>query len=295
MFKLRRYPGNPVLRPEPNNEWESSSVFNPAIVYSNGLFHLLYRGVGVDGISRIGYAASLDGFDFFRFNKPVFTPKLISEPRGCEDPRAVKLNGRFYVTYTAYSEKGTKICLASTQNFISWKRLETKLSEEDDKDGALFPEKIKNKYVLFHRPTHGEPMGIWIGYSDNLSDWYGQKEVMAPLGERSWEGNKIGAGPPPVKTEKGWLLMYHGVDENGVYRAGVAMFDLEDPSKLLYRHPYPILKPERDYEVRGKIPRVVFPCGICKVENKYYVYYGAADRVVCVAVADKKELMKLFD
>ncbi|MCW3129407.1 MAG: hypothetical protein N2V75_04835 [Methanophagales archaeon] len=292
-MKLRRYEGNPILKPKPESEWESKNVFNPAVVYDHGLFHLLYRAMGVDGISRIGYAVSIDGFNFFRLDKPVITPKRILEPRGCEDPRIVKIEDVFYMTYTAYSERGVRIGIASTKNFIQWERYEIEWVERDDKDAALFPELIDGKYVLLHRPMHKEPMGIWIAYSDNLVDWYGQREIMIPLGE--WEGKKIGAGAPPLKTEKGWLLIYHGVDEDGVYRLGAAMFSLNDPSKLLYRYPEPILEPEADYEIRGEIPRVVFACGACEVLNRYYIYYGGADKVVCVATVDKEEMLGLFE
>jgi predicted GH43/DUF377 family glycosyl hydrolase len=290
-MKLRRYEGNPILKPKPENEWESGTVFNPAAVYDRGLFHLLYRAMGVDGISRIGYAVSTDGFDFFRFDKPVFTPKLILEPRGCEDPRIVKIEDRFFMTYTAYSVRGVRIGLATTANFIEWKRYEIEWAERDDKDAVLFPEKIDGKYVLLHRPMHKEPMGIWISYSDNLADWYGHREIMGPGEEGSWESKKIGAGAPPIRTENGWLLIYHGVDEDDVYRLGAAIFCLDDPSKLLYRYPEPILEPETYYEMHGEVPRVVFACGACEVGDKYYVYYGGADRVVCVATIDKEELL----
>ncbi len=294
-MRLKRYEGNPILRPKQENNWESRSVYNPGVIYSDGLFHLLYRGMGVDGISRIGYAVSSDGFDFFRFDKPVFTPKLILEPKGCEDPRLVKIEQRFYMTYTAYSEKGVRIGIAYTKNFVIWKRLEPNWPEENNKDAVLFPEKIDGRYVLFNRPTTGVPMCIWIAYSDNLINWYDHKEVMAPLGEETWEGGKIGAGSPPIKTEKGWLLIYHGVDSRGVYRLGVSMFDLDDPSKMIHRHSEPIFEPEEDYEVFGEIPRVVFGTGICEVNDKYYIYYGAADKVVSVAIADKNEILSIFD
>ena len=290
-MKLRRYEGNPILKPKPENAWESENVFNTAVVYDHGLFHLLYRAMGKDGISRIGYAVSTDGFNFFRFDKPVFTPKRILEPRGCEDPRIVKIENRFYMTYTAYSEKGMRIGLASTDNFINWKRYRLEWPEMNNKNAVLFPEKINGKYVLLHRPMDKEPMGIWIAYSDNLAEWYGQREVMAPLGDVDWESKKIGAGAPPIRTEKGWLLIYHSVDEDDVYRLGAAIFCLDDPSKLLYRYPEPILEPETYYELRGEVPRVVFACGACEVRNKYYIYYGGADRVICVATIDKEELL----
>jgi len=293
-MRLRRYRGNPILRPKPENNWESERVFNPAVVYENGLFHLLYRGMGIDEISRIGYAVSLDGFDFFRFDRPVFTPKLTTEPKGCEDPRIVKLGKRFCMTYTAFSQIGVRIGIALTKNFLSWERLEIDWPEVNNKDAVVLPEKVGGRYVLFHRPTAGERMGIWIAYSDNLTDWYGQKEIMTPSRPGSWEA-KIGAGPPPIKTERGWLLIYHGVDGDGVYRAGAAMFDLNDPSRLIHRHHEPILEPQKEYELRGIIPRVVFPCGMCEVDGKYYIYYGAADRVICVAAVEKEEMLQLFN
>jgi predicted GH43/DUF377 family glycosyl hydrolase len=292
-MKLRRYEGNPILRPKSENAWESKNVFNPAAIYDHELFHLLYRAIGVDGISRIGYAVSTDGFTFFRFDRPVFTPKLLLEPRGCEDPRVVKIEGRYYMTYTAYSERGVRIGIASTDNFLNWERYRLNWVECNNKDAVLFPEKIEGKYVLLHRPMEEEPMGIWIANSDDLAQWYELREILAP--RENWESRKIGASAPPIKTEKGWLLIYHGVDENEVYRLGAAMFSLEDPSELVYRYPEPILEPEAYYEMRGEVPRVVFACGACEVKNKYYIYYGGADRVVCVATVQKEDFLGLFE
>jgi predicted GH43/DUF377 family glycosyl hydrolase len=292
-MKLRRYRGNPILKPKPENEWEHTLTFNPAVIYANGLFHLLYRATGVDNISRIGYAVSEDGCEFFRFDKPVFTPRGIEETRGCEDPRITKLEDKFYMTYSAYSERGIKVALASTSNFIKWNRFGVILSDGNNKDAVLFPERIKGKYVIFHRPMKEKPLSIWIAYSDDLINWYDFKKVMEPEVGR-WDGVAIGAGPPPIKTERGWLLIYHGVDNESTYRLGVALFDLEDPSSLLYRHPDPILEPEEDYELRGERHQVVFGCGMCEFKDKYYIYYGAADRVICVATCYKEELLNLI-
>ena len=289
-MKLSRYEGNPILKPKPENNWESENVFNPAAVYDHGLFHLLYRAMGVDGISRIGYGVSTDGFNFFRFDKPVFTPKRILEPRGCEDPRVVKIEDTFYMTYTAYSERGVRIGLASTKNFLDWQRYRLEWAEMNNKNAVLFPEKIDGKFVLLHRPMDKEPIGIWIAYSDNLIEWYGHREIMVPRGDEGWESKKIGAGAPPIKTDEGWLLIYHGVDEDNVYRLGIAILCLDDPSEVLFRYPEPVLEPERYYERHGTVPRVVFACGACEVENKYHIYYGGADRVVCVATLDKGAL-----
>lgn len=289
---LKRFLNNPILKPKKENDWESKLVFNPAAVYENGIFHLLYRAVGDDDISRIGYAISADGYEFYRFDKPVFTPRGVAESKGCEDPRIVKLDDRFYMTYTAYSIKGIRVALASTMNFIKWERYGVILPDMENKDAVLFPEKINGKYVMLHRPME-PPRSIWIAYSDNLIKWGDFKKVMEPIQGR-WDGIGIGSASPPVKTDKGWLLIYHGIDKDSVYRLGVALLDLEDPSKVIARYPEPILEPEEEYELRGEVREVVFGCGICEVEDKYFIYYGAADKVICGATVDKKEILDLF-
>lgn len=291
-MKLKRFINNPVLRPKRQNDWESRLVFNPAVVFENGLFHLLYRAVGDDDISRIGYAVSADGYEFFRLDKPVLSPRGLMESKGCEDPRIVCLEGKFYMTYTAYSLKGIRVSLASTKNFIQWERHGVIFPDMENKDAVLFPEKINGKYVMLHRPMD-PPRSIWIAYSDDLQKWNASKKVMAPV-EGSWDGVGIGSASPPVRTEKGWLLVYHGIDEEGVYRLGVALLDLNDPSHVIRRHPDPILEPEEEYELRGEVREVVFGCGICEVEDKYFIYYGAADKVICGATADKKDILDLF-
>jgi len=289
---LKRFIKNPILKPRRENDWESKLVFNPGAIFENGLFHLLYRAVGEDDISRIGYAVSANGYEFFRFDKPVFTPRGVAESKGCEDPRIVCLDGKFYMTYTAYSIKGVRVSLASTRNFIQWERLGVVLPNMENKDAVLFPEKENRRYVMLHRPMD-PPRSIWIAYSDDLLKWGDFKKVMGPI-EGRWDGIAIGSASPPVKTDKGWLLIYHGIDEESVYRLGVALVDLNDPSRVIGRHPDPILEPEEDYELRGEVREVVFGCGICEVEDKYFTYYGAADRVICGATAEKKDLLDLF-
>ncbi len=291
-MRLKRFLKNPILRPKRENDWESKLVFNPAALYENGLFHLLYRAVGEDNISRIGYAVSSNGYEFFRLDKPVFTPMGILESKGCEDPRLVSLEGKFYMTYTAYSMKGVRVSLASTRNFIQWERYGVVLPDMENKDAVLFPEKISGRYVMLHRPMD-PPRSIWIAYSNDLVKWGDFKKVMAPI-EGRWDGIGIGSASPPVRTEKGWLLIYHGIDKDGVYRLGAALLDLEDPSRVIGRYPEPILEPEEDYELRGEVREVVFGCGICEVEDKYFIYYGAADKVICGATAEKRELLSLF-
>lgn len=289
---LKRFLSNPIIKPKKENDWESKLVFNPAAIYHNGLIHLLYRAVGEDNISRIGYAISADGFEFFRVDRPVFTPKGVLESKGCEDPRLVCLEDRFYMTYTSYSPKGVRVSLASTSNFIKWERYGVVIPDMENKDAVLFPERVDGRYVMFHRPMT-PPKSIWIAYSDDLINWCDSKKVMEPI-EGRWDGVGIGAASPPIKTEKGWLLIYHGIDEEEVYSLGVAIFDLKDPSSVTGRYPEPILKPEEDYELRGEVHEVVFGTSICEIQDKYYIYYGAADRVVCGATIEKTALLALL-
>lgn len=290
-MKLRRYQGNPILKPKRENDWESAAVFNAAIVRDSDIFHMLYRARGEDDISRLGYAVSRDGFDFLRLDKPVFEPGGEFETLGCEDPRVIRMGGEFYMTYTAYSKHGCRVSLAATKNFITWRRYGVVLPDMENKDAVLFPEKRGGKYVMFHRPMPPkEPWGVWIAYSDNLLNWEGYKVVMMPR-EGHWDSVRIGAASPPFKTERGWLLIYHGADEREIYRLGMALFDLNDPSLLLKRQDESILEPEEEYELHGQHANVVFSCGGCELENSYYIYYGGADFVTCVATVEKDVLL----
>ncbi|UCD71816.1 MAG: hypothetical protein JSW70_02150 [Syntrophobacterales bacterium] len=148
--------------------------------------------------------------------------------------------------------------------------------------------------MIFNRLMHHKPLSIWIAYSDNLTTWQDSRIIMTPTkGAGNWDGATIGSACPPIRTEKGWLLIYHGVDEEGVYRLGVALLDLNDTSQVIERYPDPILEPEEDYELRGEVHEVVFGCGICEIKGKYFVYYGAANKVICGAAVEKQKLMAL--
>lgn len=305
-MKLLRYKNNPILKPNERNWWESKAVFNPGAAYKAGRVHLLPRAIGEyeKYVSRLGHYVSTDGFNFERaIDEPIFAPQEEYEKWGCEDPRITELEGKFYITYVALSKPvkrgGGPPCtaLASTKDFRSFRRYGILTPPgTDDKDTVLFPEKIEGKYAVLHRPLKwvGAQYGtdrpsIWIGYSDDLKGLYGHKLVMKP--KQRWESAKIGSGPPPIKTREGWLLIYHGVDENSVYRAGAALLDLKDPSKIKSRSPYPILEPEKGYEKVGDVPNVVFPEGAVVIDDELFVYYGGADKVCCVATAHLDELL----
>lgn len=331
-MKLKKFEGNPVLSPNAGNDWENLVVCNPGAWYEDGKFYLLYRAAGddVDHVIRFGLAVSTDGFHFERVSdKPVFGPSLDGEDCGCvEDPRIVKFDDYFYVTYAfrpcppgqywkfAHDEVVVKdfgsnapaflkrnianTGLAMTKDFIRWRRLGRITSPDlDDRDVIIFPEKIGGKYVMMHRPKEwvGEGFGpkhpaIWLRYSDDLLVWDGPSKILIEGRPGGWE-EKIGGSTPPLKTDKGWLVLYHGVEDGGTgyYRVGAMMLDLEDPSKVLGRTRDFILEPEFWYEKEGFYNGCVFPTGNVIVGNTLYVYYGGADKYVCVATADVDELV----
>lgn len=286
-LKLKRDMRNPLLLPVPEHSWESRFIFNGAVVYDENekLFHMLYRAMGVDDVSRIGYAVSTDGIHFSRLDKPVFSPANDFETKGCEDPRLTKIDDEYYMLYTAYSKNGVRVSMASTKNFITWKRYGVILPDQDDKDAALFPEKVNGRYMLYHRI---EP-DIWVSFSDDLFHWTDHKVIMNPRKDR-WDSLKVGIGAPPVKTSQGWLMLYHGVDQNMVYRLGFALFDLNDPTKLLKRVDNPVLEPEEDFERFGQVPNVVFSDAMIQHDGNYMVYYAGADNCMALATIPVEEV-----
>ena len=288
-LKLERHPKNPLFGPNPNHLWENKFVFNPAVVYDGEVFHMLYRAQGEDMVSRLGYAVSVDGVNWNRFEKPVFSPAIQEELYGVEDPRITYLEGYYYINYTAYSPTGIKVAMARTKNFITYDRFGPILPESPNKDAALFPEKINSKYVLIHRI---EP-DIWLAFSDDLIHWDNYVKIASPRKDY-WDNVKIGAGAPPIKTEYGWLLLYHGVEEGPryTYRLGFILLDLKDPIKLIKRSEEPILEPEEEWEIFGGVPNVVFSDAMVKYKNKYYVYYGGADNYIALATVDVEKVEK---
>jgi predicted GH43/DUF377 family glycosyl hydrolase len=288
MIQLLRLSDKPVLTPRKDLPWEASAVFNCGAVADNNLIHLIYRATDIasDGsegayISRLGYAVSTDGLTFNRLEHPILSNDIDQELRGPEDPRLVKIDDTFYMTYTAYGgrfEGDYRISLASSMNLTDWKRHGV-LLDETNKDAALFPEKIDGQYLMLHR----RPPDIWFAYSDDLLHWHEHQRIMRPLPESPWECLKIGAAGPPFKTAHGWILIYHGVSADRHYSLGIALLDLEDPSKVVARQRQPILEPKMEWERNGHVPNVVFSCGQVIHGDELYVYYGGADTVVGVA------------
>ena len=308
--KMVRSSYNPILVPLAKNDWENKYVLNCGAIRLQGSVHIFYRAVGDDGISRIGLAVSRDGLKIDeRLPEPVFSPADESEKMGVEDPRLVAMEGRVYMLYTAYDGVIPQIALASiseedvaARNWEGWYRDGLLFPGFHNKDAVLFPERFDGKLVLYHRIAPS----IWITYSDTFeTPWprEGHKIILGTRSGMTWDAVKIGAGAQPIKTKFGWLHIYHGVDYVFCYRLGVFLTSLEDPARLIYRSPNPVLEPETSYElgVSGKswVPNVVFTCGAVSVEDKeildeedeLLVYYGGADTVIGVANAKVKDLI----
>ena len=310
---LRRYPKNPILVPNEDCWWESKAVFNCAISYDGQMIHMLYRAVGEyeKYISRIGYACSKDGHKFNRMREIAFAPRENYEKHGIEDPRLIKINNQVYVTYvvpSGYVRDKPKVfsAVATTENYREFTRLGIiEGGGMDNKDVVFFPEKFGNSstdgnesivYLSLHRPSAwiGSAFGtdrpsIWLGEGRSLTNIERHTLLLKP--EREWEALKIGAGVPPIKTNRGWLIIYHGVSKEKVYSVGAALLDLKKPDQILGRTKRPILVPEERYERFGDVNNVVFPTGACIVDRKLFVYYGGADKVCCLATADLSLLL----
>ena len=308
--KLERYKNNPIIEPIKSHNWENKYTFNPAAVYENGKVHIIYRAMGKENTSVLGYALSKDGVNIDkRLDKPVYIPRETYEKKahhpsdsGCEDPRITKIKNRFCMCYTAYDGKNpTHIMLTSikVKDFISkkWNWVKAKMiscPDRDDKNACIMPEKIKGKYIFFHR------IGgcIWIDQMDNLyfgeNRWLGGRIIMCPRINK-WDSLKIGIAAPPIKTPQGWLLIYHGLSRyDRKYRLGAMLLDLDNPARIISKLDYPILEPEESYENNGLRPGTVFSCGAVVIKGKLFVYYGAADQTVAVAFISLNKLLKAF-
>ncbi|NQT74281.1 MAG: glycosidase [Chloroflexi bacterium] len=309
--EIHRLPGNPILQPIRENPWESKYVLNAAAIWLRNKVYLVYRAFGDDKVSRLGLAVSEDGFNFSeRLDSPIFEPTGKNDIKGCEDPRLIIMNDRIYMTYTAYDGIVAQIALASismddfcAHRWKKWHRHGMVFPGFINKDAALFPEQFGGKFAMLHRV---DPH-IWITFSSHLRCPWPRKEHEILAGVTfglMWDGRKIGAGAQPIKTKYGWLLITHGVDYAHIYRLGLILLDLKDPSQLIYRSPNFVLEPEEKWEL-GKdedswVAHVVFTCGavprdsqkeILDSDDELIIYYGAADTVMCVGTANIGELI----
>lgn len=301
-MKLRRHPANPLLMPELTSDWECYNVFNPSVIYYNGLFHMHYRAQGLDWVSRIGYAVSEDGLLFNRLRDPILSPIDSLDSRGVEDPRVTEIDGLFYMCYTAYGRdyqgKGDSThdggvitpMIARSENLISWERLGPIVRGENNKDHVLFPRKIGSRYATFHRRWPD----IWLAYSDDLLTWpeADMAHIFGPRPGNSWDSKCVGSNGAPIETDVGWLQFYHAYDEEHVYRFGVCLLDLDDPTRIIARPEESIFEPEEVWEVRGDVGNVVFSCANPVVDGTVYIYYGGGDHVIGLATCQLEDVLR---
>jgi beta-1,2-mannobiose phosphorylase / 1,2-beta-oligomannan phosphorylase len=329
--KLRRFEGNPILSPNPANSWEDLAVFNPAAWYdeAEGEVKLLYRAAESHPEYKcyFGLAVSKDGYRFERVSdEPVLSPSVDGfDAATIQDPRIVKIDGWYYVTYACrhypfgqfwkpdeeryfppdrpedfprfLRKNATLTGLALTKDFKTWIRAGTMTNPLlDDRDVILFPEKIKDQYVMLHRPLEVvgpqfeiEHPSIWISKSDDMLG-FRSSELLAKQ-KFDWESGKIGVNTPPIRTEHGWLILYHAVGDDLFYRLGAMLLDLNDPAIVTHRTRDWIMQPEEDYEIEGFYRGVVFPCGKVVIGDTLFVYYGGGDKYCALATCPLQELI----
>lgn len=297
---FRRYQGNPILRA---TDWPYTvnAVFNPGVARLDNETILLVRVEDRTGLSHLCVACSQDGLTGWTVDPDRrLLPDLHTDAErfGVEDPRVSLCGDEYMIVYTGYSSAGPLVCLASTRDFVSFERRGVLMSPED-KDAALFPTRFGDRWALIHRPVATEPRHmahIWLSWSPDLRHWGDPTILLAAREGAWWDAHKVGLCPPPLLTDAGWLLLYHGVRvtaAGSLYRLGLALLDTDNPTKLLARSSEWIFGPREPYERSGDVSDVVFPCGWVVAEDgdTLLIYYGAADTSVCVATASVSALL----
>ncbi|HEX6670891.1 MAG TPA: hypothetical protein VF084_01565 [Nitrososphaeraceae archaeon] len=319
MTIFKRYLNNPILTANKNNWWESKAVFNCTASYDGRKIHMLYRAIGEYDhyISRIGYGNSTDGFNFTRRNNPAIFPTEEYEIYGMEDPRATQIGDEIFISYVVlsdYVKSYPKVfsALAVTKDYKKFNKLGIITKNFNYNKGiTFFPGKFKldynlsnnnntnnnTYYLILHRPDISIDLNlkklgrdIYLSITNSLSTLNNSIILLKP--EQAWENLKIGTGPSPIKTRKGWLLFYHGVSIDRIYRVGAALLDLKDPRQIIARTKQPLLEPVEKYEKIGDVNNVVFPTGAVVIDDKILLYYGGADKVCCLASANLNELLE---
>lgn len=301
---FQRNKSNPILTAA---DWPYPihSVFNAgATLLRDGTTLLLCRVEDRRGMSHLCAARSTNGVTDWKIDAvPTLPtdPSRLEELWGVEDPRItwVEELGKYAIAYTAFGKGGPGVSLALTDDFVTFERCGL-VMQPDDKDAALLPRRIDGMFALVHRPIADTGAHVWISYSPDLRSWGGHKMMLQARRGGWWDANKVGLSPPLIETERGWLMLYHGVRVNAagaLYRLGVALFDLADPSLLLKRGDEWIFGPEADYETHGDVANVAFPCGytIAPDGDTLHLYYGAADTCIALATGSIREILQWLD
>jgi predicted GH43/DUF377 family glycosyl hydrolase len=302
---FNRHPHNPILTAA---DWPypAHTVFNPgATRLPDGTTLLLCRVEDRRGHSHLCAARSRNGVDQWTVDSsPTLSPAPDEYPEelwGIEDPRItfVEELGKYAVAYTAYSRGGPGVALALTEDFRRFERYGL-VMQPDDKDAALLPRRINGSFALLHRPVTDLGAHIWISFSPDLRNWGGHKLVLPARLGAWWDAHRVGLSPPLIETERGWLMLYHGVKRTGagvLYRLGIALLDLETAERCLLRGDAWVFGPETPYEREGDVGYVTFPCGATVGDDgdTVHLYYGAADTSVALATGSVEQLLEWLD
>lgn len=302
---FKRYEKNPIIEAK-DIPYTANSVFNTAATRFGDETLLLMRVEDRRGISHLTVARSKDGITGWHIDsEPTLLPDPVNYPEeiwGIEDPRITRIEEQdlWAIVYTSFSRGGPLVSLATTKNFKTFERHGIVMPPED-KDAALFPVRFNGRWAMIHRPMPiSSRIGahIWISYSPDLKHW-GDHHILIPARKGAWwDANKVGLSPPPIKTDRGWLILYHGVRSTAsgaIYRLGLALLDLEDPSKLLARSDEWVFTPEEPYELIGDVDKVVFPGGWLLDGDNVRLYYGGADKCIALATAKVSELLEWLE
>lgn len=287
---FEKHPANPILTPR-GATWEAKDVFNPAAWAEDGTVSLLYRaedstGVGDwNGTSRIGLATSADGVRFERRPEPVLEPTEPWElPGGAEDPRVVRIDGTYWLTYTAYDGETARLALASSPDLVTWTKHGLVFPDRGwTKSGAILPEPVGGRYWMYFGDTN-----LWAAHSEDLLSWTAVEEPVLRPRPGTFDERLVEPGPAPMLTDDGIVLLYNAADSALVYRAGQALFDPEDPTRLIDRTDAPFLVPTDELERGGQIPNVVFVEGLVALGDRWLLYYGMGDSGIGVATAPRR-------
>ncbi len=289
---LHRLSTEPLLSAR-KSTYQSSGAFNPCVIRRKGVYVMLYRAQDKDGISRIGYAQGKDGTHFTQDAEPLLTPEAeYEEGGGLEDPRVVQIGKTYYLTYTGYNKKDAQLCLATSKDLRHWKRegviMPARMGNWNvgwTKSGAIVPRKIGGKYWMYYMGDGSNDATDQTGLASSIDLVHWTDATDAPILSRrkdQFDSRVVEPGPSPILTKDGILLIYNGADKDLVYRTGWALFDKNDPAKLLARSATPVFAPTESWEKTGQVPNVVFIEGLVRRGNSYLFYYGAADKSIGV-------------
>jgi predicted GH43/DUF377 family glycosyl hydrolase len=295
---IRRFAGNPILTPEmiPG----ANAVFNSSVARFRNRYVGVFRVEKRQGFQSLRLGWSDDGIKFDFVPDEILVPaeepfKTYEEAR--YDPRITHIaeDDAYYICHASENRYGCQISVARTRDFLNFEKIAI-ASEPTNRNMVLFPQKINGLYVRLDRPfEYGGKGNIWISYSPDLVYW-GRSECIMESRAFAWDQGKIGPASPPVRTDEGWLVLYHGITPRvnaQIYKAGVALLDLDDPRKVIARGKEYIMAPREPYERVGDVPNVVFPTAALPdyEKDELRIYYGGADTVFCMATARISELI----